>query len=148
MKKYFFLLYYILIGLLSVQATNSEMDSLLRRLDTAFEERPLLIEMKKVRLRELKSHYSNSLSDEERSYLSKTGTHADFLIYRSIGKEPVCAIEVDGFNYHKKGSQQYERDQLKNSIFGKYKLPLLRFSTNGSGEEQTIKAFLRSYVSS
>ncbi len=91
---------------------------------------------------------SELLSDEERSYLSKTGTHADFLIYRSIGKEPVCAIEVDGFNYHKKGSQQYERDQLKNSIFGKYKLPLLRFSTNGSGEEQTIKAFLRSYVSS
>lgn len=88
MKKYFFLLYYILIGLLSVQATNSEMDSLLRRLDTAIEERPLLIEMKKVRLRELKSHYSNSLSDEER-FLRLGGLLEE---YRSFNADSSLAI--------------------------------------------------------
>ena len=87
------------------------------------------------------------LTDEERLYLSKTGTHVDFLIYRAIGKNPVVAIEVDGFHYHKKGSRQYERDTMKDSIFSKYGLPLLRFKTNGSGEVEQISDFLKQYIS-
>ena len=41
------------------------------------------------------------LSEEESLYLSRSGTHVDFLLYRAIGKEPVAAIEVDGFHFHK-----------------------------------------------
>ena len=79
--------------------------------------------------------------------LSRTGTHVDFLIYKAIGKTPVVAIEVDGFHYHKKGSRQHERDIMKDSIFSKYDLPLLRFKTNGSGEAEQINCFLKGYVS-
>ena len=78
------------------------------------------------------------MSDEERVYLSRTGTHVDFLVYRRLGKVPVLAIEVDGFNFHRKGTRQYDRDRLKDSIFRKNGLPLLRFATNGSGEENAI----------
>ena len=87
------------------------------------------------------------LSEDERLYLSRTGTHVDFLIYRAIGKEPVVAIEVDGFQYHKEGSRQHERDLLKDSIFSKYGFPLLRFRTDGSGECGRIQEFLNQYIS-
>ena len=87
------------------------------------------------------------LEEEERIYISRAGTHVDFLIYRAIGKIPVVAIEVDGFHYHKKDSRQYERDIMKDSIFSKYGLPLLRFKTNGSGEVAKITDFLKEYAS-
>ena len=90
---------------------------------------------------------SSYMTEEERTYLSKSGTHVDFLIYRAIGKEAVVAIEVDGFRYHKRGSRQYERDQMKTSIFSKTGLTLLRFKTNGSGGEKIIRNFLNSYIS-
>lgn len=82
------------------------------------------------------------LTDEERRYATHPNTHVDFLIYNRITKSPVLAVEVDGFHYHKEGTQQAERDQLKNSIFAKYEIPLLRLPTNGSGEIQKIKAQL------
>lgn len=79
------------------------------------------------------------LSDEECRYATHPNTHVDFLIYNRITKVPVLAIEVDGFHYHKEGTRQAERDQLKNDIFAKYEIPLLRLSTNGSSEIQKIK---------
>ena len=87
------------------------------------------------------------LSEDERLYLSRSGTHVDFLIYRAIGKLPVVAIEVDGFHYHKEGSRQHERDIMKDSVFSKYGLPLMRFTTNGSREVEQINDFLRQYIS-
>ena len=90
---------------------------------------------------------TSALTEEERLYLSRNGTHVDFLIYRYVGKEPVAAVEVDGFHYHKEGSRQHERDQIKDSIFSKYGLPLLRFRTNGSGEQKIITDFLNNYIS-
>lgn len=87
------------------------------------------------------------LTEEERTYLSRSGTHVDFLIYRAIGKIPIVAIEVDGFHYHKKGSRQYDRDMIKDAIFSKCGLSLLRFKTNGSGEIEQITDFLKEYVS-
>ena len=79
------------------------------------------------------------LSDEECRYATHPNTHVDFLIYNRITKAPVLAIEVDGFHYHREGTRQAERDQLKNEIFAKYEIPLLRLPTNGSGEIQKIK---------
>ena len=79
------------------------------------------------------------LTEEEFRYATHPNTHVDFLIYNRITKAPVLAIEVDGFHYHKEGTRQAERDQLKNEIFVKYEIPLLRLPTNGSGEIQKIK---------
>ncbi len=70
-------------------------------------------------------------------------THVDFLIYNRITKAPVLAIEVDGFHYHREGTRQAERDQMKDEIFAKYGIPLLRLSTNGSEEIKKIRSALK-----
>ena len=87
------------------------------------------------------------LTEEERRYATHPNTHVDFLIYNRITKSPVLAIEVDGFRYHKEGTRQAERDRMKDEIFAKYEIPLLRLPTNGSLEIQKIKAMLDSMIS-
>src|SRR5690606_29821637 len=77
----------------------------------------------------------SKLDEKETKYAKNSLTHVDFLIYNKLGKTPVLAIEVDGFEFHKKGSKQQERDELKDSILEKYNLPALRFKTNESNEE-------------
>lgn len=84
------------------------------------------------------------LTEEEFRYATHPNTHVDFLIYNRITKAPVLAIEVDGFHYHKEGTQQARRDGLKDRIFSKYGIPLLRLPTNGSGEIARIKNYLLS----
>jgi superfamily I DNA and/or RNA helicase len=78
------------------------------------------------------------LTEEEQKYARHRNTHLDFLIYNTLGKNPILAIEVDGFEYHKSGTVQAERDKKKDCILAKYNLPLLRFSTTGSGEKQKL----------
>lgn len=73
-------------------------------------------------------------------------THLDFLIYNRIGKKPVLAIEVDGYEYHKEDTVQASRDLLKNHIMELYEVPLLRFMTNGSGEKEKIIEMLDKLV--
>jgi superfamily I DNA and/or RNA helicase len=80
----------------------------------------------------------SKLNEQEQKYASHPLTHLDFLIYNKLGKSPVLAIEVDGFEHHKDGTRQAERDSMKNVILEKYELPLLRFATNGSNEEKTL----------
>lgn len=80
----------------------------------------------------------SKLTEEEQKYARHRNTHLDFLIYNKLGKNPVLAIEVDGFEYHKAGTVQAERDKKKDSVLAKYELPLLRFSTIGSGEKQKL----------
>ena len=79
------------------------------------------------------------LNEKERKYASHHNTHLDFYIFKKIGDKSVLAIEVDGYDNHKKGTDQYERDKLKNSILHKYNIPLIRLKTNGSGEEEKIR---------
>lgn len=62
----------------------------------------------------------------------------DFLIYNRIGKKPTLAIEVYGYDYHKKNTVQASRDLLKDHIMELYEIPLLRFNTNGSSEKEKI----------
>lgn len=78
------------------------------------------------------------LSEEEERYAKHHATHLDFLIYNKLGKNPVLAIEVDDYEYHKKESRQSQRDAMKNEILEKYGVPLLRFSTTGSGESEKL----------
>ncbi len=67
-------------------------------------------------------------------------------IYEAIGKKPVLAIEVDGYEYHKEDTVQASRDLLKNHIMELYEIPLLRFMTNGSGEKEKIIEMLDKLV--
>lgn len=83
------------------------------------------------------------LNDDECSYAMNPATHLDFLIYSIISKKPVVAIEVDGVRYHKEGTEQAERDKKKNHILELYGIPLIRFATNGSGEEEILANFLK-----
>ena len=88
-------------------------------------------------LRELFKNKSK-LSENELMYINRDGTHVDFVIYNKVSKMPVLGIEVDGFNYHKEGTKQYERDIMKDIVFEKYNLPLIRLKTNGSREKGII----------
>lgn len=74
------------------------------------------------------------------------GVMLTFLIENRVSKKPVLVIEVDGFAYHHKGTKQEERDLLKNSILGKYKIPVLRLSTTGSGEVEKIENEIRNIL--
>ena len=85
------------------------------------------------------------LNEEECRYAMNTATHLDFLIYNTIGKKPILAIEVDGFHFHKPGTVQYDRDQMKDHILKLYHIPMLRFATNGSVEIEKIAQALDAY---
>ena len=78
------------------------------------------------------------LNERECQYAMNPATHLDFLIFNRISKRPIVAIEVDGYKYHKKDTEQAKRDMLKNHIMELYEIPLLRFKTNGSGEKERI----------
>lgn len=80
----------------------------------------------------------DKLSAEEEKYCKHYATHLDFLIFNKLGKSPVLAIEVDGYEYHQKESRQAERDAMKNGVLEKYGIPLVRFSTTGSGERERL----------
>ena len=82
------------------------------------------------------------MTDEEKKYATNPLTHLDFALFSKISKKLLVAIEVDGYTYHKEGTRQAKRDLLKNSILEKYEIPLLRFSTTGSGEKERLKELL------
>lgn len=78
------------------------------------------------------------LSDAECAYAMNCATHLDFVIYNRLDKTPILAIETDGYDFHKNGTRQAERDVMKDEILKKYEMPLLSFKTNGSGEKELL----------
>jgi hypothetical protein len=82
------------------------------------------------------------MTDEEAQYASNPLTHLDFLLFNKMDKKPILAIEIDGTRYHAEGTRQAERDRMKDEIFAKYDIPLLRLPTNGSNEILKIKNLL------
>ena len=82
------------------------------------------------------------LTEEEIRYAMHPNTHFDFIIYNKISKQIVLVIEVDGYQFHKDGTRQAERDLMKNKILDKYEIPIIRFSTNGSSEKERLKNML------
>jgi superfamily I DNA and/or RNA helicase len=85
--------------------------------------------------------------DKEKKYLQNNWTHVDFLIYNSLTKENILAIEVDGVKYHEQSEIQSLRDKIKNEAFEKIGIKLLRIKTNESKEEQRIKNQLNDFFS-
>lgn len=77
-------------------------------------------------------------TNEEIKYILNPATHSDFIIYNKLSKQPILAVETDGYKYHNKGTKQFKRDELKNRILEKCNIPLVRLSTNGSNEKEKI----------
>jgi len=71
----------------------------------------------------------------------------DYMIFCRVDKQLVLVIEVDGYAYHKQGTEQYESDRIKDSIMEKIGLKLLRLATNASGEKQKMIESLESIIS-
>ena len=78
------------------------------------------------------------LTKREKTYIQNPNTHVDFLIYSKMNRQPVLCIEVDGYQYHKKGTKQAKRDEMKDGILQKYGLEYIRFLTNGSREKEKL----------
>lgn len=78
------------------------------------------------------------LDEQEIKYASNSLTHLDFLIYNKLSKKPILGVEVDGFEFHKEGTKQAERDKMKDKILRKYNFPILRFRTNESNEKEKL----------
>ena len=87
------------------------------------------------------------LTNEQRTYASRSWTHLDFLIYDTVSHKAKLAIEVDGTQYHKGDSAQGQRDRIKDSVLDIIGLPLLRLSTAGSGEKEKIAQALSGPIS-
>jgi len=86
------------------------------------------------------------MTERERRFAFHPWAHVDFLVYDAIGKLPLFGIEVDGWAFHRPGSLQSERDEIKNTVFQRAGLLLVRLSTTGSGEAAKISHALRQVV--
>ena len=96
-------------------------------------------------LRHLVTSASN-LSPEQRTYATRSWTHIDFLVYDTVTHKAKLAIEVDGTQYHKSGSDQGRRDLMKDSVLAAIGLSLLRLSTAGSQEKEKIASALNNIL--
>lgn len=86
------------------------------------------------------------LSERESKYAQHPSTHIDFLVINRVSKEPLLAIETDGYNFHNKNTEQFQRDRMKDRILASYGLPLLRLSTVGHSEEHAIVDMLNKVI--
>lgn len=84
------------------------------------------------------------LTEEEKAFASNRLSHVDFLVYNSLTKRPLLAIEVDGWYYHKRQGGQVTRDALKDKLLAKFGLPLHRILTTDTVNVESLKALLSS----
>ena len=82
------------------------------------------------------------LDEQEKTFAESPFAHVDFLIYNSLTKRPLQAIEVDGWHFHKGSEAQQSRDALKDRILAKFGLCPHRISTTDMVNEETIVTFL------
>lgn len=77
------------------------------------------------------------LTEEERRYVNNNAS-VDFIIYEN-DRTPKFCIEVDGFAFHANNPKQLVKDRMKDSIFRKYGLDLIRLNTDEGGNIEKIK---------
>lgn len=94
-----------------------------------------------VRLRELVPA-SIDKSERERRFVNHHRASVDFVIYNKFDNSPALCIEVDGFKYHENNPEQLERDRMKDRLLEVSGIPVSRFSTTGSREEERLEARL------
>lgn len=82
-------------------------------------------------------------NQEEIKFATNIWTHIYFVIFNKMDKKLVIAIEVDGYYFHREGTKQQERDNIKNRILEEYDIPLIRLNTIGSGEKETLESKIK-----
>lgn len=83
----------------------------------------------------------NNFTVEELNYINNKA-RVDVMIYSNFDKQPVLGIEVDGYQFHDNNPKQWNKDELKNKIFKKMGIPLLRLKTVGAKEREEIEKYL------
>ena len=78
------------------------------------------------------------LDKQEKAFASNPLTHVDFLIYNTLTKRPMRAIEVDGWQFHNETEAQLSRDALKDKILTKFGLCPVRISTTATVNVETM----------
>lgn len=81
------------------------------------------------------------LNETEISFAQNQLSHLDFILFNRLSKQPICAIEVDGWHFHI-SKNQIQRDNTKDNILKKIGLPLIRISTNDTLTENTMTNIL------
>lgn len=79
-----------------------------------------------------------ALSPREEKYVRNPRTHVDFLFFREMNKRPLLAVEVDAWQFHKEGTDQHERDRMKDAVLERCGLQLLRLPTDSRGREHDV----------
>ena len=89
----------------------------------------------------------SAFDKEEWKLISDPRSHVDFMIVKKETLKPVLAIEIDGESYHIEGSFHWQDDRKKDSIMEKCGIPLHRFRTKESiNEEETLRKILISKI--
>lgn len=96
--------------------------------------------VREVRLKEM--FQDKSLFTKDEVIYIQNNSRVDVVIYSIFDKKPLLGLEVDGFVSHDNNPAQLIKDRLKDSIFAKGKIPLLRLKTNGSNEKEKIEKYL------
>ncbi len=87
----------------------------------------------------------DAFSDEERRYILHPWSHVDFLFYNKVSKEKLFVLEVDGIRYHEQDKKQAEHDDIKNRILQSNNIPIFRFKTNESNEQQRLTEIIKGF---
>jgi len=78
---------------------------------------------------------TSKLTPEENKFAMKISTHTDFMIFNKLNKNPILVVEVE---HNDKNKKQLISDNMKDTILNKCDLPVLRFKTNGSEEQEKL----------
>ncbi|WHY72883.1 AAA domain-containing protein [Fictibacillus enclensis] len=82
------------------------------------------------------------LNNSEKKYVMNISTHTDFVLFNKVDKMPILVVEIDGHAYHAENPSQLKRDNMKDEILKKCNIPIIRFKTTGSGEEEKLESKL------
>jgi superfamily I DNA and/or RNA helicase len=87
----------------------------------------------------------DEFSEEEKKYILHPWTHVDFLFYNKVSKEKLFVLEVDGIRYHEQSKKQTKHDEIKDRILCANNIPIHRFKTNESNEENRLNAIIENF---